>query len=65
MTKQIYVRAYTTKELAVIYEVDDRTFKRWIEPHYLAIGPKVGHFYTINQVEIIFEKLGRPGKEDF
>lgn len=65
MTKQFYVRAYTTKELAVIYEVDDRTFKKWLEPHLEEIGPKVGHFYTCNQVEIIFERLGRPGREDF
>lgn len=60
MTQQNELRAYTTKELAELYKVNERTFKRWIKPFYNAIGDRNGHFFNINQVKAIFDRLGSP-----
>jgi hypothetical protein len=60
MTLKNELRAYTTKELAELYKVNERTFKRWIEPFSSTIGERNGHFFNINQVRTIFEKLGSP-----
>ena len=56
------VRPYTTKELARIYGVCDRTLQKWIKPFAEDIGTKRGRYYTVAQVEKIFEKLGVPYK---
>jgi hypothetical protein len=53
-------RPYTHKELASLYQVSWPTLKKWIEPYLDEIGEKIGHFYTIKQVEIIFQLVGRP-----
>lgn len=54
------LRSYSLAELAYLYNVCDRTFKKWIKPFLTEIGERRGRFYTINQVQIIFEKLGAP-----
>lgn len=56
----ISLKAYTVGELADIYGVDWRTFKRWLVPFKEEIGERNGRYYTINQVKIIFEKIGLP-----
>jgi hypothetical protein len=56
----IEVRAYTSKQLACLYDVSTNTLGKWLKKHEYAIGKKIGHFYTIKQVTIIFEKLGYP-----
>jgi len=60
-TKTLRVKAYSTGELATIYEVDARTFKRWIVPFEELIGERQGRYYNIRQVKAIFEKLCLPG----
>jgi len=59
----IKLKPYTVLELARLYGVSDRTMKKWIKPFETEIGSKVGYFYTIAQVKLIFEKLGMP--QDF
>ncbi len=56
----IILKAYSLKELAEIYGVDWRTFKKWLEPFEQEIGKKQGRYYKIPQVKIIFEKLSLP-----
>lgn len=56
------IRPYSAKDLADIYGVCDKTFKRWLTPFASAIGEKNGRFYSVVQVKIIFEKLGVPCK---
>jgi len=56
------IKPYTTKELANMYEVDRRTFSRWIRPYNNAIGVRIGFYYTVLQVQEIFKALGLPGK---
>ena len=62
ITEVTEVKPYATSELARIYGVCDRTFLKWLKPFQPLIGPKRGRYYTVVQVEVIFEKLGRPYK---
>ena len=59
--RHVPLRAYTLKGLAVIYEVDYRTFKKWLKPFECEIGEKEGYLYKIPQVKLIFQKLSLPG----
>lgn len=62
MKNTIQLKPYTVLELARIYGVSDRTMKKWIRPFENEVGTKIGYFYTVVQVKIIFEKLGIPGE---
>jgi hypothetical protein len=58
---EIFVlRPYNHKQLAEFYGVCWLTFQRWIKKHEAEIGKKQGHFYSINQVLIIFKVFGMP-----
>lgn len=61
-TTQIELRPYCLKELAAMYDVHPRTIKLWLVPFAEAIGEKNGRYYTIKQVEVIFNKIGEPHK---
>ena len=54
------LKPYTAKQLADMYEVSLNTFKKWLKKHEDAIGPKVGHYYSIRQVQVIISRLGFP-----
>ena len=56
------IKPYSAKDLAGIYGVCDKTFKKWIKPFASDIGEKNGRFYTVAQVKVIFDKLGVPCK---
>lgn len=60
---KVPLQPYTTDELALLYGITAKTFLRWLVPFEEAIGKKIGWYFNIRQVEIIFEKLGRPEKE--
>lgn len=54
------LQPYSLKELSGLYHVSKNTFKKWIEPIQKEIGKRTGNYYTIHQVEIIFNHLGIP-----
>lgn len=56
------IKHYSTKELARFYGVCDKTLLKWMRPFTTDIGPKQGRYFTVAQVGVIFDKLGRPGK---
>ena len=56
------IRPYSTKELASIYDVCDKTMKKWIKPFVAEVGEKNGRYYSVAQVKVIFDKLGVPCK---
>lgn len=58
--KLVPVKCYTHQDLMYHYGVAWSTLQKWIKPFEKQIGPKVGHFYTIKQIRIIFENLGHP-----
>ena len=53
---------YSVVELSTIYDVCDRTFKKWLKPFEQEIGKKQGRYFNISQVKIIIEKLGLPAE---
>jgi len=58
--KVIHVKPYTKKELAALYGISTKTIIRWMEPIKEEVGEKRGRYYTVNQVERIFEEIGLP-----
>lgn len=58
--KNSMVRPYTMKELAAIYGISTKTFRKWLNPHQESIGERVGRLYTVRQIEIIFQLIGDP-----
>ncbi len=56
----IRVKAYSTKEIASLYNVSGRTLTRWLVPFAGEIGQRRGHYFTPKQTKIIFEKIGLP-----
>jgi len=55
------VKPYTMKELCSIYQVSDKTMRKWLRPFAEQIGKRQGHIYNVAQVVIIFTNLGVPG----
>ena len=55
------IKHYSTRELAKFYGVCDKTLLKWMRPFITDIGPKQGRYFTVAQVGMIFEKLGKPG----
>lgn len=55
------LKAYTPLQLSVIYEVSKKTFNKWLAPFADQLGDRMGHYYSVRQVQIIIAKLGFPG----
>ena len=62
VAERYQLRPYKPSQLCDLYEISKKTFLKWIKPFEKEIGERAGHFYTIHQVQKIFEKLGIPGK---
>jgi len=56
----IEVRPYSIGELSELYGICPRTFKKWLGVFKDELGPLVGRYYTIAQVEVIFKHLKIP-----
>lgn len=56
----IPIRPYSNKELCVLYGISDKTLHKWLKPFNKEIGSRIGRFYNIMQVKIIFKNLGIP-----
>ena len=54
------IKPYTKKDLSNLYEVSVRCLSTMLEPFEEEIGKKSGWYYNVNQVKIIFHKLGYP-----
>jgi hypothetical protein len=44
-----------------MYQVSKKTFNKWLQPFAEEIGERHGHYFTVNQVQTIIEKIGFPG----
>ena len=56
------IKPLITKELAALYDVCPKTFRKWISPFKEAIGKREGNYFSVKQVKIIFDKLDLPSK---
>jgi len=59
-TQTAPVKAYSNKDLAIMYGVGIKAFRNWIRPHAQKIGLRRGHCYTPAQVRVIFSLLEPP-----
>lgn len=59
-TNDVRARPCSVKELSTMYGVCRRTMCKWLVPYADDLGKRQGRYYSIKQVEIIFEKLGIP-----
>ena len=60
--ENIVLKPYSSQELADLYGVNIKTFKKWMLPFEQVVGKRLGRYYTVAQVKTIFEKLGVPGE---
>lgn len=58
--KKWIVRPCTGRELAELYELSYKVFKRHLKPHLAKIGKRNGNFYLVNQVLAVLEAMGPP-----
>lgn len=58
----IEVKPYSITELAAIYNMTRKTINKWLKPHESVIGKRIGRYYTVKQVVLIFELIELPGK---
>jgi len=58
--KNAKTRRYSIKELAELYEVDPKTLRKWLKPLQDDLGKRIGRYYNVYQVGIIFLALGKP-----
>lgn len=61
---RVKLRAYSMGELADLYKIHRDTMRKWLQPFTGAIGERNGRFYTIIQVQVIFERLGWPEQDE-
>lgn len=54
------VRPYTLKELTQLYGVTKPTLISWLKQHQERIGQKTGRYYTVKQIDMIFQLIGFP-----
>jgi NADH/NAD ratio-sensing transcriptional regulator Rex len=55
------VKPYSMKQLCDIYQISDKTMRKWLKPFSEQIGQRQGHIYNVAQIAVIFSKLGVPG----
>jgi hypothetical protein len=56
----MHIRPYSKKELCDIYGISRKVLAVLLKPFLKEIGPIRGRYYTVAQVEIIFNKIGLP-----
>ena len=61
--RTVKLRPYTFKELHILYGLTYYVFTKWIETISEDLGPRVAGFYSIKQVQFIFDTYGIPGQE--
>lgn len=54
------VKPYSMKQLCSIYQISDKTMRKWLKPFSEQIGKRQGHIYNVAQVNVIFSRLGVP-----
>jgi hypothetical protein len=59
------IRAYTKKELRLLYEIPKATFRRWMDEVPETAVPDRKNWLTAVQVEAIIRTYGVPGQKQF
>jgi hypothetical protein len=59
-TTKVEIKPYCKKDLAYLYEMSPRCFRTLLLPFEERVGKKSGRYYSVKQVEIIFNCIGLP-----
>lgn len=54
------LKAATTKELSALYGLTRKAMARQLKHHQSAIGQRVGYFWRVEQILLIFQYIGPP-----
>jgi len=60
----VEIRSYSIGELSKLYDMSVKTMNRWLKPHTEVIGKREGRYYTVKQIQQIFDLLGLPKDYD-
>jgi DNA-binding transcriptional MerR regulator len=58
--KLAQAKSYSIGELSILYGMPVKTINNWLKPHIGKIGRRIGRYYTLKQVLLIFEILEWP-----
>ena len=58
--KSIKVQPYQVCELSVIYKISYPTMKKWLDSIEKSLGGRIGRYYSVKQVKMIFDHFGIP-----
>ena len=59
------IRAFSKKELAVLYKISDKILRRWFNEHPELEIKKSQKIFNVKQVEQIFKTFGIPHQANF
>jgi hypothetical protein len=54
------MKPYTPGDLCDMYSITPKVLRTWLRPFRKQIGKRYGRIYNLRQVDVIFEKLGKP-----
>jgi len=57
---EIVIKPCTHKKLAASYGISTKVLRTWLRPFQHVIGHRKGHYYSLEQLFIIFEEIGWP-----
>lgn len=58
----LIIKPYRLLDLAAIFDVNYKTFRRWMDKYPEELGDRDGKYYSIRQVNFCIEKFGLPSK---
>lgn len=58
--KEMVIKPCNHTQLAAAYGVSPKVLRTWLRPHQKEIGPRSGYKYSLEQLFIIFDKIGWP-----
>lgn len=64
-TQVFEIKAYTKKELRLMYGIPECSFRRWLKELPETKEPSMKNWLTALQVEAIIRKYGVPGQKRF
>ncbi len=56
----LIIKPYRLMDLTIIFDVSEKTLRRWIREYQEEIGERNGFYYSAAQVTIMLNKFGRP-----
>jgi transposase-like protein len=58
--KEIIIKKCNHTRLAAAYGISPKVLRNWLRPYQHEIGKRKGYSYSLEQLFIIFEKIGFP-----